>query len=223
MEVLLPHRRVDAVELAFGRQPEMMAAFQDMFGAYPYSGYRVVVTEDELEIPLEAQTLSIFGSNYLTAAWGAERLIAHELSHQWFGNCLTLHEWKDIWLHEGFACYAEWLWSERSDRQSADTHARSHWSRLNELPQDLVLGDPGPDDMFDDRVYKRGALLLHAVRLTIGDDTFFRLLRMWVERHAHGSVTTEDFVSLGVEISGPELRDLVEAWLFNPALPGLPC
>ena len=56
---------------------------------------------------------------------------------------------------------------------SADAQAREHWKRLDDLPQDLLLGDPGPDDMFDDRVYKRGALLLHALRLTIGDDTFF--------------------------------------------------
>ena len=222
MEVVLPSRRVDAIEAGFGRQAEMMSAFVDLFGPYPYAGYRVVVTDDELEIPLEAQGLSIFGSNFLKDAWSVERLVAHELAHQWFGNCVTLREWRDIWLHEGFACYAEWLWSERSGRRSADEHARSHWARLSGLPQDVLLGDPGPDDMFDDRIYKRGALLLHALRLTAGDDAFGQVLRTWVSRHAHGNASTADLVALAGEVTGRDLGPLFEEWLCHAPLPELP-
>jgi aminopeptidase N len=222
MEVVLPPALAGDLELAFGRQPEMLEVFTRLFGPYPFPAYRVVVTEDELEIPLEAQAVSIFGSNYLTDAWSAERLIAHELSHQWFGNCVTSADWKDIWLHEGFACYAEWLWSENSERDPADVHARTHWERLNGLPQDLLLGDPGPDDMFDDRVYKRGALLLHALRLTTEDDAFFELLRSWVAGNLHGSVNTAQFVDLAEKITGRSLRDLFQGWLYDVALPALP-
>jgi aminopeptidase N len=182
----------------------------------------VVVTDDELEIPLEAAGLSIFGSNFLDDDWNAERLVAHELAHQWFGNCVTLRQWKDIWLHEGFACYCEWLWSEQSGRTTADEHARRHWDRLDDLPQDLVLGDPGPDEMFDDRVYKRGALLLHALRLTIGDEAFVRLLREWVARHQHANASTEDLVELANEIAGEDLSGLFAAWLHEKRLPELP-
>ena len=78
-------------------------------------------------------------------AWAAQRLIAHELAHQWFGNSLTLGDWRDIWLHEGFASYAEWLWSENSGGPSADEHARNWHRQLARLPQDFVLGDPGAD------------------------------------------------------------------------------
>ena len=87
-----------------------------LFGPYPFAAYTVVVTDDDLEIPLEAQGLSTFGANFLTSDWDSVRLVAHELSHQWFGNSLTLGSWQDIWLHEGFACYAEWIWSEESGR-----------------------------------------------------------------------------------------------------------
>ena len=99
----------------------MMSAFVRLFGDYPFAApYQSVVTEDDLEIPLEAQGLSIFGANFLEDDWSTERLVAHELSHQWFGNSLTIRSWRDIWMHEGFACYSEWLWSEESGQGSAD-------------------------------------------------------------------------------------------------------
>ncbi len=207
---------------SFSRQPEMLARFVELFGPYPFASYTVVVTEDDLEIPLESQGVSVFGLNYLCDDWDAERLVAHELAHQWFGNSVTASGWNDIWLHEGFACYAEWLWSEHSDRDDADQHAREHWKRLAGLDQDLLLGDPGAADMFDDRVYKRGALLLHSLRLTVGDATFFALLRTWTERHADGSVETADFVALAEELAGTSLEGLFNAWLYDVALPALP-
>jgi aminopeptidase N len=222
MSAVLPNRLLDRYDSAFGRQPEMMDFFARLFGPYPFAAYTVVITDDRLEIPLEAQGMSTFGSNFLTSDWDNVRLVAHELSHQWFGNAITLSSWSDIWLHEGFACYCEWLWSEESGGRSTDARARDHWSKLAGKPQDLLLGDPGPDLMFDDRVYKRGALLLHALRLTVGDDRFFSLLRTWVERHRYGSVTSAMFESLAAAVTGEPLDDFFRFWLRQRPLPGLP-
>ncbi len=222
MTAVLPQRLLRRYDSAFGRQPEMLDFYARLFGPYPFAAYTVVVTDDRLDIPLEAQGMSTFGSNFLTSDWDNVRLVAHELSHQWFGNAVTLSSWRDIWLHEGFACYCEWLWSQESGRRSADRQARDHWTKVAAEPQDLLLGDPGPDLMFDDRVYKRGALLLHALRLTIGDDAFFSLLRTWVERHRYGSVTSEMFEALAAEVSGQPLADLFHAWLRQRQLPRLP-
>jgi len=222
LTVVVPGHLHVELPVPFARQPEMLREFVGLFGPYPFASYTVVVTEDDLEIPLESQGVSVFGLNYLREDWEAERLVAHELAHQWFGNTVTASGWDDIWLHEGFACYAEWLWSERSGRDSADTHARNHWARLEGLPQDLVLGDPGAADMFDDRVYKRGALLLHALRRTVGDEVFFGVLRAWTDRHAAGSVETADFVALAEERAGRPLDELFNSWLYGVELPGLP-
>ena len=76
--------------------------------------------------------------------------------------------------------------------------------------------------MFDDRVYKRGALTLHALRLTVGDDTFFELLRTWVARHRHGSVGRDELTELVVEVGGSACADLLAAWLDELSLPELP-
>jgi aminopeptidase N len=209
-------------EAAFGEQPRMLAHFARLFGPYPFPSYTCVITDDDLEIPLESQGLSTFGRNFMVDDWDAIRLVAHELSHQWFGNAVTLGAWKDIWLHEGFACYAEWLWSQESGSLSTDQRAAEHHGRLQELDQDLLLADPGPELMFDDRVYKRGALTLHALRADVGDETFFEILRSWVGEHRGGTVDTAMFVAHASSVAGRDLGGLFDRWLHHLELPELP-
>jgi aminopeptidase N len=212
----------EGYEAAFGAQPEMMAYFQEAFGPYPLASYTCVITDDDLEIPLESQGMSAFGRNFMVDDWDSVRLVAHELSHQWFGNAVTLGEWKDIWLHEGFACYAEWLWSQQCGEASTQERAEHHHGRLSKLDQDLLVGDPGPALMFDDRVYKRGALTVHALRCEVGDDAFFETLRTWVETHRGGTVSTPMFVDHASSVAGRDLAELFDRWLYRTELPDLP-
>lgn len=218
----VPPRLLASFDVDFGPQPAMMRLFERVFGPYPFAGYTVVVTDEELEIPVEAQGLSVFGANHVDGRHGSERLVAHELAHQWFGNSLTIGAWRDIWLHEGFACYAEWLWSAEAGRDDADTLARKAHQRLAALPQDLVIGDPGPARMFDDRVYKRGALTLHALRLTVGDTAFGALLKAWTTEHRHGVVSTARFEEHAQRYAPVPLAPLFDTWLRTARLPALP-
>lgn len=220
--LLYPPGLVARVRADFADLSRMVAVFIDFFGPYPLEEYSVVVTADDLEIPLEAQGIGVFGANHIDGVGGLERLVAHELAHQWFGNSVGVAKWQDIWLNEGFACYAEWLWSEASGGTSAHQKAVSHHARLASLPQDLVVSDPGPDLMFDDRVYKRGALTLHALRLTLGDAAFFGLLRTWTRTYRASTATTADFVALAEEVSHVPVAGLMHAWLDRPCLPPLP-
>lgn len=205
----------------FARQGEMIALFSRLFGPYPFGDYKVLVTEDPLEIPLESQGMSTFGRNHVDGRNGSDRLIAHELAHQWFGNSVGLAAWQHIWLNEGFACYAEWLWSEHSGGQTADALAQQYHRRLAKLPQDLLLADPGPRDMFDDRIYKRGALALHALRLAVEDAAFFDLTREWCLRNANGTVTTAMFLDLVQSRLDEAAVAVLRPWLFETALPSL--
>jgi aminopeptidase N len=218
----LPEDLTAEFDADFADQPKMIRLFESLFGPYPFDEYAVVVTDDDLEIPLESHAAATFGRNYVDGDNGSDRLIAHELSHQWFGNSLTLSSWKHIWLHEGFACYAEWLWSEASGGKSAARWAELHRDRLSSLPQDFSVSDPGPRLMFDDRLYKRGALTLHALRTTVGDKTFFELLRSWVSERKFGSVSTGEFISHAQNSTSIAVGPLLDAWLNEHPLPRLP-
>ena len=217
-----PLALTDRVAADFAVVPRMMEYFERIFGPYPFESYTVVITADDLEIPLEAQSMAIFGANHADGNGGSERLVAHELAHQWFGNSVSVAEWKHIWLNEGFACYAEWLWSEHRGGPSADTLARQFRRGLVAQATDITVGDPGPLLMFDDRVYKRGALTLHALRRTIGDDAFFELLLEWTFANRFGTVTTDDLRELVTTIAGRDLDSLFDAWLFGTTIPRLP-
>ncbi len=214
IEVAYPEPLVTRVGGDLGDVPRTIEVFEAAFGEYPMSACTLVVTPDDLEIPLEAQGMAMFGANHIDGRGGSARLVAHELAHQWFGNSVGLERWQHVWLNEGFACYAEWIWSEASGGPTADALARTHHAQLRRLPQDILLSDPGPERMFDDRVYKRGALALHALRLSVGDAAFFAILREWTATFRHGVATTADFEA----VAGPVLR----SWLHELALPELP-
>ena len=220
--IFFPANLAREVAVDFARLPEMISLFAALFGPYPFGAYSVVVTDDDLEIPLEAHGLAIFGRNQVDGAHGSDRLIAHELAHQWFGNSLTLLRWQDIWLHEGFACYAEWLWAEASGGLTADASAAVYRAEIEALPRDIVVGEPGPHDMFDDRVYKRGALALHAVRRSLGDDAFFGAVRAYTRARRHGSISTDDLVEFfSVHTDSSDIRRIVDRWIYRSALPKL--
>jgi aminopeptidase N len=218
----VPRRLLSRFHHDFGRQPAMISTFWRLFGRYPFPDYRVVVVDEELDVPLEAHGLSIFGTNHVDGHRGHERLVAHELAHQWFGNSVTVAGWRHIWLNEGFAKYAEWLWSEESGGEPAEVHAARSWTTVAALPQDLRVADPGARRMFDDRVYERGALTLHALRLTLGDAAFFALLREWTQTYRDRTVTTEAFEAMAQRHATRPLDRLFASWLHTEPLPFRP-
>ncbi|MFF8784430.1 M1 family metallopeptidase [Streptomyces sp. NPDC015125] len=218
----LPARLLPDFTVDFARQPRMMHFFQEAFGPYPFGEYTVVIADEVLDVPVEAQGMATFGANHLDGARTSERLIAHELAHQWFGNSVSVEDWQHIWLNEGFAKYAEWMWSEHGGGLTAAAHAAIAHALLSGLPQDLRLADPGKDRMFDDRLYERGGLAVHALRCALGEDAFFRMLKDWATKQRHGAVSTADFTAHAQQYTAAPLGDLFDAWLQEPSLPPLP-
>jgi aminopeptidase N len=148
-------------------------------------------------------------------------VVVHEIAHQWYGNDVALAAWMHMWLNEGFATYAEWLWS---GREGLGTPQEIFEFFYNEIPADdpfwdVVIGDPGIPNLFHGAVYVRGAMTLQVLRNQVGDRDFFRILRAWAKRRSGGNGTTAQFVALAERISGQQLDALFDAWLFTPGKP----
>lgn len=213
------HRSLAAeARVATARTAEMIELFSELFGPYPFESYGVLAVDEDLGFALETQTLTIIGTDVARRGRGADGILAHELAHQWLGNAVSPASWMDIWLNEGFATYAEWLFSERTGGASSATLAR----RFGGIPElDLAPGDPGSEELFHPTVYLRGGMTLQALRERIGDDAFFELLRTWVADNSGSSASTEDFVELAERVSGESLGALFELWLYADELPAL--
>lgn len=214
----------DEYRQPFQRQGEMIEYFTSLFGEYPFDTYGVVLIDTETGTALETQTLSIFGidSIDLNDLPYSESVVAHELVHQWFGDSIALKDWSDIWLNEGFATYAEGLWIEHTD----GAEALDEWVRFNyedfAVNQYGLPGDPAADNLFDWSVYGRAALLLHALRLRLGDDLFFDLLRQYYDTYRDSNVSSDDFISLANQVSGEDLTGFFDAWLYDETIPDIP-
>jgi aminopeptidase N len=129
--------------------------------------------------------------------------------------------WKHIWLNEGFATYAEWLWSEH---EGLGTPQEIFDALYDGIPAedpfwDVVIGDPGVEHLFDNPVYVRGAMTLQVLRNQVGDRDFFRILRAWAARKEGGNGSTGQFIALAERISGQQLDALFDAWLFTAGKP----
>ena len=211
------------VEASFSRQPEIIDFLSNTFGPYPFSAAGGIVDDfADLGFALENQTRPIYSKFFFTDPLLGDSVIVHELAHQWYGDSLALARWQHIWLNEGFATYAEWLWSERESLGTAQEIFDDFYS----IPADdpfwsLTIGDPGPDSLFDFPVYARGAMTLHQLRLVVGDADFFKILRRWATSRAGGNVTTPQFIRLAERVSGEDLDALFDAWLFTAEKPAL--
>ncbi len=198
--------------------------FETIFGPYPLDRYGLAVTDSFGGLAMETQGRSLFSRDDLRAPNGfiEELLLSHELAHQWFGNAVSPARWGDIWLNESFATYAQWLWLEHIGLTTvADETAFALENR--QRGDGDATGAPAADDLFGYNSYDGGAIVLHALRLTIGDEDFFELLQRWAAENEGTSRTTDDFVDLAETVAGEQLDELFDAWLFgDPPPAGFP-
>ncbi|WP_333772240.1 M1 family metallopeptidase [Streptomyces sp. IBSBF 3136] len=209
-------REAHAAAPVLKKLPSVLKWESKLFGPYPFRAAGSIVDHaPDVGYALETQSRPLYDS-----APDVSTLV-HESAHQWFGDSVALTAWKDIWLNEGFATYAEWLYSEQHGGDSAQKsfdalYARPAGNELWAFPP----GDPGSGkNIFDTPVYARGAMTLHELRKAVGDHDFFRILRAWATEHRGGHGTTAQFVKLSERISGKDLSGLFHTWLYAQGKP----
>jgi len=208
-------------DASLARQPEIVSFLEDNFGPYPFETVGAIVDDSkDLWFALETQTRPIYPRYAFKHRWG-DYFLVHELAHQWYGDLVALGRWRDIWLNEGFATYAEWLWTEHED---VGTPQEILGAIYAEIPADdpfweVAIGDPGPLYLFHEATYIRGGMTLQALRNEVGDAAFWEILRAWADEHAFGTGTTPELVELAERVSGLDLDGLFETWLFTPEKP----
>ncbi|MEO5746270.1 MAG: M1 family aminopeptidase [Terracoccus sp.] len=214
----------DSVDASFAQNGAVVDFLSSQFGPYPFSASGGIVDNDpDLGFALENQTRPIYSKAFFDGPAGNSGVVAHELAHQWFGDSLSVEKWRHIWLNEGFATYAEWLWSEHEGEGTPQQIFNATYAAIpnNDDFWKVTIGAPGADRMFGGAVYVRGAMTLHQLRLEVGDRDFFAILKGWAKANKNGNVTTSQFISYAEKVSGQQLDGLFKTWLFTPRKPVL--
>ncbi len=234
LSFLVPKGREEDARRTFGRTKEMIALFAKLTGQpYPWNRYAQVVVSDFIFGGMENTTATTMYEHILIDKRAAlditsEDLVAHELAHQWFGDFLTCRDWAEGWLNEGFATYFEHIWQEHTEGHDAyeyglltDLHGYLG-EAAGRYKRPIVCRDyDAPLDLFDRHLYEKGALVLHVLRMELGDDTFFAGIKKYVATHAKGIVETRDLRAALESVSGRSLGSMFNELVYTAGHPDL--
>jgi aminopeptidase N len=202
--------------------PRMMDFFESQFGPYPFEKYGHMLTRHWIG-GMEDQTLTVLGRE--EALSGDPALLSHELAHQWFGNLVSPYQWRDLWLNEGWATWAELLWFEQTDPKAAAA-TREAWRRstfrlaMREHPH--TLAQPDPANLFDGNlVYNKGGMVIDLLSGYLGREEFLAAARAYLAEFATGNAMTADFQYALEKATGEDLDAFFAAWVRGNALPEL--
>jgi aminopeptidase N len=228
----VPKNRAADTQRTFGRTTRMLDFFSERFGIeYPWEKYAQVVVHQFVFGGMENTSATTLYGRAMhderaildsTPDW----LIAHELGHQWWGDLVTCKDWSHLWLNEGFATYSEILWDEYAHgRDERDWHllqdlrAARSGTTLSRPVLDRRYRHPG--SMFDNRVYPKGAWVLHMLRSRLGDEDFFRGLQRYGTVYAYQSAETSDLRQVFERLYGVSLERFFHDWTERPGHPEL--
>ncbi|MGW5655825.1 M1 family metallopeptidase [Streptomyces humi] len=213
--------QVEASRAVLAKLPEIIAWERYNFGPYPFSSTGVIIDRPgDAGYALETQNRPVFPGTPDTET------LVHELAHQWYGDSVTPRTWQDMWLNEGFATYAGWLWQEDHGGRTAqkifdEVYATAAddatlWGFAPAKPPSAAYISERP-------VYERGAMVLHKIRQTVGDDRFYDIIQGWAATHRHGNADTAQFTAYVQKMApGRNFSAIWKTWLYGNGKPAHP-
>jgi aminopeptidase N len=196
----------------FAMTPDLIAWLEQRFGPYPFASAGAMHIDEFTG--METQTMITLPMDASPA------ILLHELAHQWFGDSVTPRDWRDMWLNEGWAMYAQVLYEE--DRLGVDLDDRLADFRKRDARLRAEHGPPAryiPGHFGSPNVYYPPALMLHAIRQQIGDTQFFAMAREWVQKHRNTTQDRASFTSFVNDFTGRDFTSLIDVWLDSATTP----
>ena len=216
----------DRVEPTFGRTPEIVAFLEEWIGIpYPWNKYSQVMIDEFMYGGMENTTATTLNDFALVDRRGLldynpDGLIAHEAAHQWFGDLVTNRSWEHLWIHESFATYLAALWTRHHQGEAAfEEELRGFIDGAirtdREQGRSPIAGGRG----YTSNIYGRGAAVLHSLHTLIGEELFRKSIRLFLERHAHGVVETNDLKLAFEDATGYNLGWFFDQWIYGAGMP----
>ncbi|HEX8493207.1 MAG TPA: M1 family aminopeptidase [Pyrinomonadaceae bacterium] len=220
---------------AFEKTPQMMEWFSKILNYdYPYNKYAQTVVASFIFGGMENITATTQSETEILRNTGekvspsTENLVAHELAHSWFGNLVTCKDWSHAWLNEGFATFMEASFKEREGGRDAyleemESNANSYFSEDTYRYRRPIVTNRyrQPIDLFDMTLYKKGALIVHMLRETVGDEMFWKTLNRYLIENQYRSVVTADLQRAFEQTTGQELDWFFDQWVYRAGYPEL--
>jgi aminopeptidase N len=228
----VPRGLEDTIDPTFSHTKQMLDFFSERFGVpYPWEQYAQTAVDDFVASGMENVSATTLSARDMVRpdlagekAEAADNLLSHELTHQWFGDLVTLKDWTNTWLNEGFATFGANLWEEH--QYGVDAAAYRYWRDQNNwmpskelFPIPIVTRDINDSVEYVGNVYDKGGWVLNMLRKQLGDDAFFRALKHYLEANRLQNVVTADLVKAIEESTGTNVDPFFDQWIYGAGAP----
>ncbi len=208
----------------FSNVPEMITYFSSIYGPYPFEKYGHVLVPMATYAAMEHQTMTTFGSQYITGSQTYESTVAHELAHQWMGNAVTPLTMQDVWLKESFATYSEFLWAHhhqgwQSGLQYLASQIQNYYINWENSNGPHTIYNPVYNELFAPPTYEKSASVLHMLRLKMGNANFQNFMQTWFSTYHDSNVITAEIKAMAEQVSGMNLDQFFQQWIYSPGIP----
>jgi aminopeptidase N len=215
-------RNLDMARQHFKQTAPIIRFYEETFGPYPWPADGFKLVESPFE-GMEHQSAIAYGAGYKNNYLGVDYIILHETAHEWWGNSISVADFADVWIHEGFATYCEALYVEKTyGKREMEGYISFHGATVrNKFP---VVGPRSVSywDYKDGDPYVKGSVVLHSLRNTLQDDQLFmNILKTFYRQYARSTVNTQMFIDHVNKMTGKDYTWFFNQYLFKAQIPVL--